>query len=756
MMQSSAHSNPVELAARPVNSSAMEVELAIPDIHCAGCINTIEKALLATRGVSSARVNLTQRRVRIRWLAAEPTPDLIAAIERSGFKAFLPEAGLMEAGDKALRTHILALAVAGFAAGNVMMLSMSVWSGADAQTQHVFHWVSAAIALPALVFSSRIFFASALQALRVGRTNMDVPICVGIVMTVFLSIFDTIQGGGQVYFDAAIMLVFLLLIGRTLETRMRAKVRSSVDDLAKLQPVSARTIAADGQHIKTIPVQEVRPGDRLLINANERIPVDCQVVSGVSSIDKSLVTGESAPVRVGNGEFLFSGCLNLEGELHVVTNEPVNNSFLARIEQQIDQAQANKGRYQQMADRVVSYYTPFVHLAALFGFLAWLWTTGDWHRAVSVGVTVLIITCPCALGLAVPIARVIASHQLLKNGVLMKDGSALERLAVASKVIFDKTGTLTSNQAQLRIDASLFGPELLATAQSLCNGAEHPYAKALARFQAQQPVLTQSTHHKHIRWQNWNEVPGDGIEAELDTAIYRLGRADWALKHPEESANDISTEYGASLLTKNGAYLATFSFEDSLHADALDCIAQLRNQRLNVEILSGDIIGPVQRIANTLHVSQLQAGAKPEDKLQRVTQHQSVQGQHILMVGDGINDSPALAAASVSMVPGTGADMTRKMADFILLNNQLTAIPQTIGLARRTRRIVAQNLALAVGYNVVALPLAMTGVVTPLIAAIAMSVSSVLVIGNSLRLSSSGAIALKWPTWHHSELSVHR
>jgi len=739
----------INLASREIDTGTLEIELAVPDIHCAGCINTIEKALLAEPDVDHARVNLTTKRVRVRWKTDKDTPDLIHIMEQAGFSALIPDPGLLETGNDELRKHILALAVAGFAAGNVMMLSLSVWSGADQHTRHLFHLISAAIALPALLFSSRIFFVSAWQALRVGRTNMDVPICVGIVMTTLLSIYDMAQDGKQVYFDAAIMLVFLLLIGRTLEVRMRGKVRSAVDDLAKLQPAVAQTVPVGNPEIVTVPVQQLERDDVLQIGQQERVPVDCRVLSGISSIDTSLITGESSPVRVCTGKILYSGSLNLDGVLRVVTLERVEDSFLAKIERQIDEAEIQKGRYQQLADRVVSYYTPFVHFVALLGFILWMWFSGDWHRAITVGITVLIITCPCALGLAVPIARVIASHQLVKCGVLMKNGAALERLAMVSKVIFDKTGTLTSDQTQLCIDKSRFDEHTLPIAQSLCRAAEHPYARAIIGFQSEASLSSQPP-----TWEHWHEVPGEGIEAKLNGDLYRLGRADWAIQQQQTNTIDTNITYGSTSLTKNGQPLADFTFEDRVREGASDCVKRLLQQQLSLEIMSGDTTGPVSQIAKSLNISRFQASVRPGDKLNAVDQYQSVIDQHVLMVGDGINDSPALAAASVSMVPGTGADMTRKMADFILLNNTLTAIPDTIAMARRSRRIVKQNLTLAVGYNVVALPLALTGVVTPLIAAVAMSASSVLVIGNSLRLASAGTQAVSSRSGHHSLLAT--
>lgn len=717
-----------------LEGGAHSIELAIPDIRCAGCIAKIEGALMNSPGVQSARVNLTNKRVRISWTgtpdeAGQP-PALLQILERTGFTARVPETNGDDSHNVELQQHLRALAVSGFATGNVMMLSFGVWFGADESTRHLFHWVSAAIAIPALLYSSRVFFSSAWRALRSGGTNMDVPICVGIVITTLLSLYDTLHTGEQVYFDAAIMLVFLLLIGRTLETRMRAKAQSAAGALGQFQPAFAQQLIDDQGTTQRVPVEQLRRGDRLIIEVNERVPVDCKLVEGLSSLDASMLSGESAPVVVSQGDTLYAGSMNLEGALRVDVLNPVEESFLATMERQVARANEEKGRYQELADRVVRYYSPLVHLAALCAFVLWIALGADAHRAITVGVAVLIITCPCALGLAVPIARVIAGQQLAAGGVLIRNGVALERLAQVTSVVFDKTGTLTTGKPTLNPDLSQFDNRSLTIAAQLCQGSDHPYARCIANHAVAGSEPTPVVEALQER----QEIIGEGIQASAHGIDYRLGQPGWALEDAGESLSPAQRESAVSVLSGNGQLLAVFCFQDELANGARSCTDALQGMQMSVEILSGDSAGAVRHTAEALGIEHYRASTRPGEKLEHIQLGEDQQ-RTVLMVGDGINDSAALAAASVSMVPGTGADMTRKMADFVLINGNLNAIPAAIHLARRTRQVTQQNIAFAIAYNLVALPLAIGGLVTPLIAAVAMSLSSVLVIANSLRLA---------------------
>ncbi|ESX41980.1 Nitrogen fixation protein FixI, partial [Mesorhizobium sp. LSHC424B00] len=439
-------SQEIRLASRSLGDDLHQTDLSVPTVHCGACIQTIETALGKLDHVEAARVNLSTKRVSVRWRGDE-APPLVAVLGRLGYQAHLFEAEI-DAKDKMLSELIRAVAVAGFAAGNIMLLSVSVWSGAEGATRDLFHWVSALIAIPALAFAGGIFFKSAWNALRHGRMNMDVPIAVGVSLAYAMSLYETITHGDHAYFDASVSLLFFLLIGRTLDHVMRERARTAVKNLSQLAARGAMVLRGDGAR-DYLPVGEIEPGMQLLIAAGERIPVDSTIVHGASDLDCSLVTGESTPRNVAPGEIVQAGVLNLTGPLTIETTAAAKDSFLAEMVRLMEAAEGGRARYRRIADRVSALYAPVVHLTALATFLGWMAATDDWHRAMTIAIAVLIITCPCALGLAVPIVQVVAARRLFENGIMVKDGSAMERLATIDTAVFDKTGTLTLGQPRL-------------------------------------------------------------------------------------------------------------------------------------------------------------------------------------------------------------------------------------------------------------------------------------------------------------------
>lgn len=442
----SAHSDELMLASRVLGSGARQNELSVPSIHCGACIARIERLLGDLPDVEQARANLSTKRVTVAWRGERP-PDLIETLGEAGYAAHLQDpAG--DNGDDTTKKLVRALAVAGFAAGNVMMLSVAIWSGADAELRDIFHWLSAAIALPALAFSGRVFFRSAWGALRHGHTNMDVPVSIGVVLAFTMSLYETIHHGPYAYFDAALSLLFVLLIGRTLDHVMRERAASAVTGLARLAVRGAAVLEPDGSQ-RYLPIEEVQPGMTILLAAGDRVPVNGRIVSGRSEIDASLVSGESMPRPVAAGSPIEAGTLNLGGPLTIEATATANNSFLAEMRRMMETAEAGRASYLRIADRAARLYAPVVHLAALATFAGWMIATGDAHFAVTTAIAVLIITCPCALGLAVPMVQVMASQRLFAQGVMAKGGGALERLAEADHVVFDKTGTLTSGLPRL-------------------------------------------------------------------------------------------------------------------------------------------------------------------------------------------------------------------------------------------------------------------------------------------------------------------
>ncbi|CAH1651893.1 cation-translocating P-type ATPase [Chelatococcus asaccharovorans] len=706
----------VRLASRDLGDGLYQTDLSVPGVHCAGCIRTVEHGLMQLPGVDHVRVNLSTKRATVKWRGAAP-PDVLETLERLGFPGHLSE---VDGGrkDPELGRLIRALAVAGFAAMNIMLLSVSVWSGADTETRQAFHWISAALALVCLLYSGRIFFASAWRALRHGRTNMDVPISVGVCLAFGLSLYDTIHNGRHAYFDAATSLIFFLLIGRTLDHVMRDKARAAVRGLVRLAPRGATVLRADGSR-DYLPVAAIEPGMRILLAAGDRVPVDGVVEEGMSDLDCAIATGEGVPRRVEPGATVQAGTLNLSAPLTVVASVRAENSFLAEMVRLMEAAEGGRARYRRLADRAAQLYSPVVHATALLTFIGWMAATGDWHRAVTIAIAVLIITCPCALGLAVPIVQVVAARRLFENGIMVKDGAGLERLAEIDAIAFDKTGTLTLGQPRL-LDSDAIDGGALAIAAALGARSKHPYSQAIAA----ESVVTAIPLADVVEW------PGLGIEAWIGGARYRLGRGEWALA--DGAAADSAA---GTVLSRDGALVARFTFEDTLRPGADEAVTRLRDAGIGLTILSGDREAVVSAVARRLGMGDFAARLLPAGKVERL-RALAAAGHKVLMVGDGLNDAPALAAAHVSMAPASAADIGRNAADFVFLRDSLDAVPTAVAVARDAGRLIRQNFALAVIYNMIALPIAIAGLVTPLIAALAMSLSSVIVVANALRLGS--------------------
>ena len=711
------------LASRTVAAGTRQTDLVVPGIHCGGCIERIETALVRLPGVERARVNYSTRRVTICWVGGIP-PPFMETLRALGYNAHLYAAG-NDGADENLQEMLRALAVAGFAAANIMLLSVSIWSGADPATRQLFHWISALLALPAIAYSGRIFFRPAWRALRRGQTNMDVPISVGVLLATAMSLYETIQHGDHAYFDASVSLLFFVLIGRTLDHMMRERARGAVKGLARLSPRGTMVVRPDETH-DYVPIEEIAPGMIILLAAGERVPVDARVEQGMSDLDVSLVTGESVPKAVASGAMLQAGTLNLTQPLTIIAVAAARDSFLAEMVRLMEAAEGGRSTYRRIADRAARLYAPAVHLTAFLAFLGWFASTGDPHRAITIAVAVLIITCPCALGLAVPMVQVVAAGRLFERGIMVKDGSAMERLAEIDTVVFDKTGTLTLGRPRLA-SANTVDRRHLAVAAAMAAHSRHPHARALCVAAAQQkvPVVVVAEVVEH---------PGLGLEARSSAGRVRLGRDDWAvgkgldLPLPDETA---------SMLSLDGVFQQVFCFEDQPRPDSLAAIAALRKCGLAVEMLSGDSLKPVERLASALAIGCFKAGAMPRDKTSHIVAL-AASGHKVLMVGDGLNDAPSLVAANVSMAPGSAADVGRNAADFVFLRASLDAVPFAFRISRVSARLIRQNFILAVGYNAVAVPLAILGHVTPLIAALAMSLSSIMVIANALRLHGEG------------------
>ncbi|NML91295.1 cadmium-translocating P-type ATPase [Sphingobium sp. TB-6] len=707
------------LASRQIDSGLRHTDLSVPGISCGGCIRKIEDALSRLPGVTRARVNLSTRRVTVDWQENEGPPPLGETLSGLGYEAHIHEPQT-DAKDPRFGHLVRALAVAGFASMNIMGLSVSVWSGAAGETRDLFHWLSAAIALPTLAYSGQVFFQSAWQALRNGQTNMDVPISIGVLLAFAMSLYDTIHRQPYAYFDAAVTLLFFLLIGRTFDYMMREKARAAVKGLRRLTSYGATVVTADGS-LTYLAAEDIGPGMTILVRPGDRIPVDAVVLDGRSDIDAAIATGESRPEQILPGSRLRAGTLNLTGPLTICATTTPQESFLAEMVRLMEAAEGGRAQFRRIADRAARLYVPIVHSAAVLSFLGWMLATGDWHRSLTIAVAVLIITCPCALGLAVPMVQIVAARALFERGILVKDGAAMERLAEIDTVIFDKTGTLTLGQPRLRQDPGTQS-SYLTIASQMGKNSNHPYAKALAA--AASPMA--------IAFDSIVEHAGLGLEARIGEDVWRLGRAEWALGR--NGPGDVA----GTVLGCNGVLAEAFTFTDTLRPGTATALAELRARGYDVEIMSGDTPEAVAMVAADLVISQARAALLPAEKTTYLDGLARA-GRKVLMVGDGLNDAPALVAAHVSMAPGNAADVGRQAADFVFLHSDLGSVPYAIETARAADCLIRQNFAFAALYNLVALPIAIAGYVTPLLAALAMSGSSIFVVANALRLRA-GAV----------------
>ena len=722
-------------ASRAIGSETMQSDFHVPGMHCIACVRRIEKRLHNLPFVSDARANLSTGRVRVTWSVISGNAQAISqAIAEEGFEHTVLQNGIAGADeDQAYQRHLLVcLGVAGFAAANVMLLSVSVWSGADAETRQLFHLISGLIALPAVMFAGQPFFKSALQSLAHRRLNMDVPISLAVILALAMSIRESLTGGEEAYFDAALMLLFFLLIGRTLDHMMRTRARSAVTLLSRLAAKGAVKLGADGSQ-RYVPVDRLQPGDRVFVAAGERLPVDGVVRGADGLIDRSLVTGESASITVKDGDTVEAGTINLAGPLHIEMTKASSESFLSEVIAMMEAAENGKARFVRLADRAAAVYAPAVHILALAAFAGWLIATdGDWHTATMTAVAVLIITCPCALGLAVPIVHVIGAGRLFDRGILIKDGSAFERLCEADTAVFDKTGTLTLGEPV--VSAVNANRRQCALARSLAMASRHPAAQAI-RTLAEDNTGPASEAITDVR-----ETPGCGVEGLIGRRRVRLGAHHWTSEIARSGCDAPGPDATTVWLAEEDGEQACFELSDALRPGAEKTVAVLRKDGLETEVLSGDNIAVVRQTAQLLGVAVYRGEQMPADKIAHLERLQAA-GRKVLMVGDGLNDAPALAASHVSMAPSSGSDVGRQAADFVLTGNSLEGVVFAREIAKRTDRLARQNIAIAIIYNCIAVPLALAGLVTPLVAAICMSASSVLVVANSMRLRRSPAPA---------------
>lgn len=689
--------------------------LSLPTAHCATCISTVEGALKARPGVKSARVNLTLKRVSVEADPEITAADLAHTLEGVGYEAHELDPGLLSVTetDRQGRELLMRLGVAFFSMMNIMLLSVAVWSGAEDATRDMFHWISAVIAIPTVAFVGQPFFKSAWAALRVGRLGMDVPISLALILASSISLYETMHSGEKAYFDAAVMLSFFLLLGRYLDHRSRALARSAAEELAALEVPRAIVLVEGAEVLR--PLAEVAKDDLVLVRPGGRMPVDGVVVEGTSEVDRGLLTGESLPVFAGPGLAVSAGEVNLTGPLTLRVTAAGKDSSLHRMADLVAVAESARNKYTTLAERAARLYSPLVHLLSFSAFGFWMWKTGgDIRFAVNISAAVLIITCPCALGLAVPAVVTAASGKLFRKGVLIKNGTALERLAEVDVVIFDKTGTLTMGAPE-PANLEAVPAEALPVALALAKASSHPLAQALAgRIDGAAAKVA-----------DLREVPGYGVEGLLDGRRVRLGRAAWVGAEPVPET--------ATYLGMAGETPIAFRFTDQVRPGAEAAIAGLKAQGKAIRLVSGDNEAAVAAFAARIGIADWVAGALPAEKAALV-RGLSEQGHKVLMVGDGLNDTGALAGAHVSISPAQALDAARVASDIVLLGRDLSAIADATRIARQATKRMVENFEISAAYNVIAVPLALIGAATPLAAALAMSLSSISVSLNALRL----------------------
>ncbi len=716
-----------------------EAALILEGITCAACVWLNERHLARLPGVLAVHINYATHRARIKWDERRVhLSDILQAVSRIGYLAHPFDPGRHQRKlENDRRVLLRRLGVAGVFGMQVMTLSVALyvgdWSGVETQYRRFFYWISLLLTLPVLLYSAQPFFRSAWRDLRRFRTGMDVPVSLGIGTAFAASLWTSVTGIGTVYYDSVCMFVFFLLTGRYFELAAHKRATESSEALVQATPATAtRLVVRDGQTAEeTVAVAELQRGDRVRIRPGEPVPADGTVTEGRSSVDESLLTGESLPVTRTAGQALVGGSINIESPLVARVEKTGPDTILSSILRLLDRAAAEKPRLAQLADRVASGFVAVILLLA--GAVALYWWRHDTALWLPATIAVLVVTCPCALSLATPTALTAATGHLTRLGLLITRGHALETLARATHVVFDKTGTLTRGRLRLRTTRRLSGmteTECLALAGALERHSEHPIARALvAAAPSAAPAATDVVN-----------TPGAGLRGTVGGDLFFIGTPAYIGEQTGLSADaavlDELRRHGETLVLFAGREKlhAAFALSDELRPGATELIAELKRRGLTVLLFTGDHETAARRVAASLGIDDPVWDLRPADKLERVRALQR-RGAVVVMVGDGVNDAPVLAAAQVSVAMGGGTAVAASSADMILLSQQLPHLADGMSVARRTLRIIRENLGWALAYNLLAVPAAAAGYVTPWMAALGMSASSLLVVANALRLT---------------------
>ncbi|WP_237262120.1 heavy metal translocating P-type ATPase [Thiomicrorhabdus immobilis] len=727
-------------------SDRREITLMSEAIHCAACVWLIEHTLAKMDGLLLARVNFTNKQIKIRWDNSKTKlSTIIKELNSIGYDATPYDPSASEAAyKKANRDLLYRLGFAGFAMMNVMWFSVALYTGAadDSEYRNYFHWLEFIIATAALAYSGQPFLKGALTALKSRTVGMDVSISLGMLTTYFYSLWVTIEPthSGDVYFDTLIDFMFLLLIGRYLEAISKNKAIDSSRRLMELQPKVARKTHDGVEAI--VPVRTLLRGDSIVVKPGEQIPVDGVVLNGQSMVNESMLSGESKEVSKGVNDAVIAGTLNVDGHLTITVEKILQDTQLGKIVHMVEEAQGSKAPIQCTADKIMPWFVSTTISLALASFVFWFFNE-SLEFAVMTATAVLIITCPCAFGLATPMAIAVASGVSARNGILVKNGTVLEILHSIEHFVFDKTGTLTKGKMKVvkeaYVDSDSRETILKATA-SIEHLSEHSLATAIVESVKQE--FNYGTN-SWLKVDGFKITAGKGVEGSIDGVFYQIGTAGWlaslGIAIPQElnvqALKQAKLAQTAVWIAKDAVVQGVLFLEDEIRPEAVELIARLKAKGKKVTLLSGDLQVVADRVAEQLGGMNVIAEVLPDDKNEVIRSLQA-KGQTVAMIGDGVNDAPALVRANVGIALGSGTDVSMESADIVLMNNELLAVDTAIELSAKTLRTIKQNIASSITYNLIMVPLAMTGVLTPLIAAITMPLSSLVVIGNAARIRS--------------------
>jgi Cu2+-exporting ATPase len=715
------------------------IHLLVEGIHCAACTWLIERSLNALPGVVEVKVNLANRRVHVRW--DNTSIKLSQIIQRMGGIGYAAVPFDPDAAEGQIRKHnralLLRMAFAGFAMMNMMWIAIALFAGADRdEFRHLFHWVGFTLATPTLVYSGWPFFKGAWTGLKNRHLTMDLPIVIGACITYFYSTYITItkSSAGDVYFDTVVNFIFIILVGRFLEAKSKRHALAATQRLLDLQPRVA-TVIRDGEN-KIVPVRSIKNDEIVLIRPGDKVPVDGIINEGESAFDEAMLSGESLPVRKISGHAVSAGTINLENAVQVRVTGTLANTTLGRIIHLVEEAQASKAPIQCIADQIVPWFVAATLLLATITFF--LWHAENIDKAILAATSVMIITCPCAFGMSTPMSITVASGLGATYGILVKNGAVLEHLSSINHYVFDKTGTLTEGKIQLRdiITDNFDQNTMLHLAAQAEQLSEHTIARAMVNAAESRGVIIKNENVKDFRNQ-----PGMGIRATVESRTIVLGTLNWLQQNAIEPNSNLHAQtaelehQGISCIQAavDGRHIGVFAVADTLRADARTLIKNLRDAGIKLTLLSGDRKAVAEAIASELGGMNVIAEVLPQQKDEVIRALQQ-NGERVAMIGDGINDAPALIRADVGIAIGSGTDVSMESADIILLSNELDKIRLAAKLSRRTLKTIRQNIVISIIYNIIMVPLAMMALVTPLVAAISMPVSSIAVIGNAARI----------------------